>query len=305
MVRIVRGGQGNVIGVSATARDADAVLRGDPLLSTGFLRVAGPCVWTCDGSMINDDAHRRVKAPRYPTPAASRYLQSTMSDDPFLLSQKFPAAPNYLIQMYLFEREGQPVVGSRISERLGVSGAAVTQSMGRLVARGLVRHDAVQGFSLTEEGRAMAERVVSRHYLVERLLVDELDVPWDVADEEAVHLQGSLTSRLESILTERLGRPQTCPHGNPFPGSPDESRILAAPPLTALETGRSGRLLRVTEAGELVRGLLAFCSENGLHLGVELAVLGRDQDSVGISLSGVSLAVPTEYARHICIEIDT
>lgn len=227
-----------------------------------------------------------------------------MSDDPFHLSQKFPAAPNYLIQMYLFQREGQPVVGSRVSERLGVSAAAVTQSMGRLAARGLVRHDAVRGFSLTAEGRTMAERVVSRHYLVERLLVDELDVPWDVADEEAVHLQGSLTPRLESILTERLGHPQTCPHGNPFPGSPDESTILAAPPLTTLETGTSGRLLRVTEEGELVGGLLAFCSENGLQLGVELVVLGRGHDSVMVSRSGASLEVPTGYARHICIAID-
>ncbi|HKJ85698.1 MAG TPA: metal-dependent transcriptional regulator [Spirochaetia bacterium] len=226
-----------------------------------------------------------------------------MSDDPFLLSQKFPAAPNYLIQMYLFQREGQAVVGSRISERLGVSAAAVTQSMGRLVARGLVRHDAVRGFSLTSEGRAMAERVVSRHYLVERLLVDKLDVPWDVADEEAVHLQGSLTPRLESILAERLGHPETCPHGNPFPGSPGESRILAAPPLTALDAGDTGRLIRVTEEGELVGGLLAFCSEHGLHLGVEIEVLGRDQDSVVVSLSGASLEVPNGYARHICIEM--
>mgnify|MGYP006307982305 CR=1 FL=1 len=227
-----------------------------------------------------------------------------MSDDPFLLSQKFPAAPNYLIQMYLFQREGQPVVGSRISERLGVSAAAVTQSMGRLVSRGLVRHDAVRGFALTEEGRTVAERVVSRHYLVERLLVDQLDVRWDVADEEAVHLQGSLTPRLESILMERLGHPQTCPHGNPFPGSPNESRILAAPPLTALDTEDSGRLIRVTEEGELVPGLLAFCSESGLCLGVELSVLGGDQESVEISLSGAPLAVPVVYARHICIEID-
>lgn len=226
-----------------------------------------------------------------------------MIEDPFLLARKFPAAPNYLIQMYLFEREGRPVVGSRISERLGVSPAAVTQSMGRLASRGLVRHDPKRGFSLTAEGRLMAGRMISRHYLLERLLVDELDVAWDVADEEAEHLQTSLTTRLEGILTERLGHPQTCPHGNPFPGSPDEARILAAPPLAHVEPGTSVRIVRVTEEGEIVDGLLAFCVTHGLRIGLALAILDRTSDRIVVDVEGHHLEVPSRFARYICVDV--
>lgn len=113
-----------------------------------------------------------------------------MVDDPFLLSRKFPAAPAYLIQLFLFDRDGIPVVGSRISERLGVSPSAVTQSLKRLAEQGIVTNEGGRGFSLTPEGRVLAQRIVSRHYLLERLLVDQLDVAWDVADEEAEYLQG-------------------------------------------------------------------------------------------------------------------
>lgn len=227
-----------------------------------------------------------------------------MTDDPFLLARKFPAAPNYLIQMYLFEREGQPVVGSRISERLGVSPAAVTQSMGRLVSRGFVRHDPARGFSLTDAGKAMAGRMISRHYLIERLLVDQLGVSWDVADEEAEYLQTSLTSRLEAILTERLGHPQTCPHGNPFPGSPNEARILAAPPLTSVESGRSGSIIRVTEEGEMVDGLLPFCVTNDLHVGLEIAIVDRSDEAVVVERAAGRLTVPAGFARFICLDLN-
>lgn len=223
-----------------------------------------------------------------------------MVNDPFVLSRKFPAAPAYLVQLYLFDRDGIPVVGSRISERLGVSPSAVTQSLKRLEEQRIVTRDSGRGFALTSEGRALAERIVSRHYLLERLLVDQLQVDWDVADEEAELLQGSLTDRLEQILFDRLGRPQTCPHGNPFPGATREPEILASPPLTSFRPGAHVRLVRVTELGEMEPGLLKYCSDTGLRVGSRLELVSMERDQVTVRLEGNLQRIPRAFAGMIC-----
>ncbi|MFP4551821.1 MAG: metal-dependent transcriptional regulator [Spirochaetales bacterium] len=245
-----------------------------------------------------------------------------MTTDPYELSLRFPAAGNYLIQMFLFDREQTPVVPSDIARRLEVSPAAVTQSLKRLEVQGFLKRHPARGFSLTEAGRSIAKRIIARHYLVERLLVDKLGVAWDVADEEADHLQQGLTPRMEQILTAQLGNPQTCPHGNPFPESPAESEILAAPPITTVAPGSTVEIVRVTEWGEMVPGLLAFCSRHGVGIGSRFVVLSAadssptdvvrlcPQPSASTPSSKSTsidheLAIPLEFARFICIKYIT
>jgi len=41
---------------------------------------------------------------------------------------------------------------------------------------------------------------------------------WVTADEEAARLEHAVSEVVERRLYEALGRPQTCPHGNPIPG---------------------------------------------------------------------------------------
>ena len=81
----------------------------------------------------------------------------------------------YLIRIYTTLREGSRVVGSRLAERLGVSASAVTQAFQRMERQGLAVIDQDSGIQLTSEGRAIAESIIRRHYLIERLLVDSLD----------------------------------------------------------------------------------------------------------------------------------
>ena len=221
--------------------------------------------------------------------------------DPFELSQSFPAAPKYLILLYLYDRENEPVMGTRMSKQLDVSTSAVTQSLGRLQKRGLVDHDTARTYRLTPEGHELSRMIIRRHYLLERLLVDELGVAWDVADEEAEHLQTSLTPRMEAIISERLGYPTTCPHGNPFPGSPREQEILSAPALTNLHAGDAGPFVRVTEQGEMVPGLLSYCVRLGMQIGSEVRIDVVARDAVQVELHGEHTRIPGHIARHLCI----
>lgn len=209
----------------------------------------------------------------------------------------------YLIRAYTSLREGSKVVGSRLAERLGVSASAVTQAFQRMEKQGLSVIDQDWGIQLTPEGRAIAESIIRRHYLIERLLVDKLGFDWADADDEAERLEHSLSPKLEDYLYESLGQPTTCPHGNPFPGSPDEERLLGARKLTETRGGEEVTILRITEEGEDDGELLRFAFEGGLLPGSSAVVTDIDLRAGQLMLTTGERVVtlPVRWAQ--CIRI--
>ena len=207
----------------------------------------------------------------------------------------------YLIRIYTTLREGSRVVGSRLADRLGVSASAVTQALRRMERQGLAVVDQGAGVQLTAEGRAAAESIIRRHYLIERLLVDELGFDWADADDEAERLEHSLSPKLERYLHEKLDGPTTCPHGNPFPGSADEARLLGARRMTETRAGESVIVWRITEEGEDDNDLLHFAHDNGVLPGAEAVVRQVDLRAgrVVLGVGGETVEMPAGWAQHI------
>lgn len=191
----------------------------------------------------------------------------------------------YLIQVYLLVREGKPVIGARLAQRMGVSPPAVVQALRRMARDGLVTVGGEAGVQMTEQGRQRAEATLRRHYLIERLLVDELGFGWAEADEEAGRLEHSLSPQLEQHLFERLGRPTTCPHGNPFPGSPDEQRLIAAPSLAEAQEGERVRVLRITEDAEEDLELMHYLWAHGVVPGATLRMVRHEPETGRLALA--------------------
>ncbi len=210
---------------------------------------------------------------------------------------------DYLIRVYTTLREGSRVVGSHLAQRLGVSASAVTQAFQRMERQGLAVVDQGWGVQLTPEGRRIAESIIRRHYLIERLLVDTLGFDWADADDEAERLEHSLSPKLEAYLYESLGHPTTCPHGNPFPGSPDEERLLGARKLTETQAGERVTLLRITEEGEDENDLLHFAHDQGLLPETTVAVAEIDLRSGHLTLEVERrmVNVPARWAQ--CIRV--
>ena len=207
----------------------------------------------------------------------------------------------YLIRIYTTLREGSRVVGSRLAERLGVSASAVTQAFQRMERQGLAVIDPESGIQLTAEGRAIAESIIRRHYLIERLLVDTLGFDWADAAVEAERMEHTLSPKLEKYLYEKLGGPTTCPHGNPFPGSPGEERLLGARKMTAARAGESVVVWRITEEGEDDNELLHFAHDNGVLPGRTALIHDIDlrEGLVELRLDGRTVDMPSRWARHI------
>jgi DtxR family Mn-dependent transcriptional regulator len=184
----------------------------------------------------------------------------------------------YLEAIYYMWSEGEPPRSARLADWLGVSRPTVTVALRRMARDGMVRMNGRKEIEMTSAGRRVAESIVRRHRIMERWLTDVLGLDWVAADEEAARLEHAVSEKVERRLYETLGRPQTCPHGNPIPGhsraSPKERR------LATLGAGARAAISRVSEVAEREAPLLlAYLDERRLTPGRKVAVV--EVDDVG------------------------
>ena len=182
---------------------------------------------------------------------------------------------HYLEAIYYMWSEGEPLRSARLADWLGVSRPTVTVAVRRMAGYGMVRMNKRKEIELTGSGRRAAEAIVRRHRIMERWLTDGLGLDWVTADEEAARLEHAVSEVVERRLYEVLGRPTTCPHGNPIPGYsealPREVR------LATLESGTRASVSRVSEVAEReAPTLLTYLHERGLIPGRDLAVIEVD-----------------------------
>ena len=229
-----------------------------------------------------------------------------MSIDFARVHKQFPAVAEYVSGIYILQRDYGQVSNRRLAAWTGVSGSAVTQALTRLKRLGLAVHKRYEDIGLTPEGRALAVQVLRRHYLLEHLLVRILGYPWDRADDEAKLLQSEISDDLAEHLYQKLGAPQTCPHGNPMPGSSVEQMLLSAPRLSGAPVGATVEILRITEEGEQLPSMLAFCYGHGLQPGARFEVVDRDERGLRLTdacrpQDGENGVVPLslERAEHV------
>ncbi len=181
----------------------------------------------------------------------------------------------YLEAIYYMWSEGEPTRSARLADWLGVSRPTVTVALRRMARDGMVRMNGRKEIEMTSAGRRVAESIVRRHRIMERWLTDVLGLDWVAADTEAARLEHAVSEKVEQRLYQTLGRPQTCPHGNPIPGhskaSPKERR------LATLEAGARAAITRVSEVAEREAPLLlAYLDERRLTPGRKVDVVEVD-----------------------------
>jgi DtxR family Mn-dependent transcriptional regulator len=187
----------------------------------------------------------------------------------------------YLEAIYYMHTEGEPVRSARLADWLGVSRPTVTIALRRMTRDGMVRLNSRKEIELTDRGLESAAAIVRRHRTMERWLTDALGLDWVTADEEAARLEHAVSDVVERRLWETLGRPSSCPHGNPIPGyaelDPAEVR------LSALGQGAAAMVSRISEVAEReAPALLRYLLERRLVPGTRLEVL--EVDAVGRTL---------------------
>src|SRR5438067_8107801 len=200
---------------------------------------------------------------------------------------------DYLQILHYLTRDGYPVIAARLAERLNVTPPTVTATLQRMERDGLIEHGVRKEILFTTAGRQLADHIVRRHALAERLLTDLLKMPWHESHEEAHGVEHAMTPNMEARLLLALGNPTTCPHGNPIPGlgklAPDEF------PLDEAQTGDELIIQRITEEAEEDLELMRYLQEHGVEPGARMKVREATSFNMLVVLDGPHGAVPLGF----------
>lgn len=189
-----------------------------------------------------------------------------------------PASKEYLEAVYELEEEGQRILQARIGERLGLAAATVSEGVKRLVAEGYVSVRGARDISLTDTGRLVAETLVRRHRLAERMLVDILGIRWHLCHSQAEDWEKVMTPEVEEAILAQLEGEPTCPHGNPIPGTESATPWSELKPVAALDIGEGGMLKRLLEDVELDGEVLEYLEEHDLTPGHDVKLVEVSPD---------------------------
>jgi DtxR family transcriptional regulator, Mn-dependent transcriptional regulator len=216
----------------------------------------------------------------------------------------------YLRTIYELEEEGIVPLRARIAERLGHSGPTVSQTVARMERDGLLSLAGDRHLELSVQGRQRAVRVMRKHRLAERLLVDVLGLEWEYVHDEACRWEHVMSERVERKILVLIGEHRESPYGNPIPGldelgeplNEDFRRGVTSLVALAVEASRVVTVRRIGEPAQVEPEALTLLTDAGLMPGRRVRVRregGRivvvregAEDATGVSL-------PEDVAIHV------
>jgi DtxR family transcriptional regulator, iron-dependent repressor len=183
---------------------------------------------------------------------------------------------NYLKTIAEAESEGEVVIAATLARWLRVSAPAVTMAIRRLRRDNLIRVAARGEITLTRGGRAIANRLLHRHHLIERMLTEIFGMEWYKVHEEAEQLEHAVSADFERRLRAKLGNGEACPHGNRVGmDRPQDRRERGWKPLDEIAGGAAARVASVFERD---RQLLEYLNGLGIRPGARVRMIARNYD---------------------------
>jgi DtxR family transcriptional regulator, Mn-dependent transcriptional regulator len=180
---------------------------------------------------------------------------------------------DYLKAIWEIVQEEQVPISARLAEDLGVTPPAVTAALKRMARTGYLRVGRDGRILLSARGREIAQHLVLRHRLAEKLLTEVIGVEWSRAHEQAERLEHGISPEVSDLLLKRFGRESRCPHGVPlFGGMEKLRRKYGALRLSDAPAGATYEILRVYEKDPK---FLEFLDSLNLRPGVRVRVIHR------------------------------
>jgi DtxR family Mn-dependent transcriptional regulator len=183
---------------------------------------------------------------------------------------------NYLKAIAEAESEGETVIAATLARWLKVSPPAVTMAIKRLKRDGLILVEKDGRLLLTHSGRDIANKLLTRHHLIERMLTEIFGMEWFKVHEEAEQLEHAVSADFERKLLDKLGLAEACPHGNLIGiDTPEERRRRGWMPLRELSPDQRAQVMSVFERD---RQLLEFLDGLGICPGAAVRMVRKNYD---------------------------
>jgi DtxR family transcriptional regulator, iron-dependent repressor len=207
------------------------------------------------------------------------------------------AEEEYLESLFWLYEAGLPMTGANLARAMQLSAPTVHEMLGRLERDGYIARSPERTIEFTDSGREHAERLVSRHRMIERFLTDVVGVPWDDVHEEAEHLEHAMTPRFEAYVRTAVGDAKTCPHGHPI----RVGERIDGVPLADCQPGAKVRILRLENEAE---DLLHYLKDAGIEPGMEGEISANDGEFVTVASDGQTAVVTASVAETVSVVAD-
>jgi DtxR family Mn-dependent transcriptional regulator len=205
---------------------------------------------------------------------------------------------NYLKAIAEAQSEGETVKAVTLSRWLGVSAPAVTMAIKRLRRDALIKVAPDGQITLAPAGSRIANRLLNRHHLIERMLAEIFGLEWYKVHDEAEQLEHAVSADFEQKLIEKLGPGNVCPHGNIL--GMDSPRQRRARGLKPLDESQPGETVTVVSVFERDRPLLEYLDSQGIRPGARFAITSID-DGVLARIRGKDVHLDRSAASKIWV----
>lgn len=185
-----------------------------------------------------------------------------------------------------------PIPIPKIAENLEVQPVSVNQMVKKLAEAGLVKYLPYKGVELTDEGQAISTRILRHRRLWEVFLVKDLKMDLVEADELACQLEHITSADVANRLSQYLGHPTVCFHGDPILQADDPVSVFVGMSMTDLQVGQVSSIMKIGGSGLETE----FLSKEGIRLGVRLKILA-------IGSSGDMLLESPDGRIHLSAEM--
>ena len=123
----------------------------------------------------------------------------------------------YLEVLYRNGNNGEQVSTTTISKSLGIAPGSVTQMLKKLESLGYIQYSPYQGAILTNNGMKIAQKITRKHRILEKFLLEILNINKDNIHKQACEMEHSLSDEAERALCQLLQNPDLCPTDNIIP----------------------------------------------------------------------------------------
>jgi DtxR family Mn-dependent transcriptional regulator len=207
---------------------------------------------------------------------------------------------NYLKAIAEAESEGETVKAATLSRWLNVTAPAVTMAIKRLKRDGMILVGEEGHITLTSAGREIANRVLNRHHLIERMLTEIFGMEWYKVHEEAEQLEHAVSGDFERRLVEKLGAGEACPHGNRVGVDTPADRRRRG--LKTLDESTDSEAVAVTSVYERDRRLLEYLEGLGVRPGSRVSVESRNaDDTLTLRVDGQRVQLGRSAAQKVWV----
>ena len=124
---------------------------------------------------------------------------------------------DYLRGLYILEEEKGELKSIDLAHYLNISKPSVSEMVRELNKEGLVSHKKYSKLKFTTKGKKIAQKLTSKHRLIELFLKNVLKIDSKNVHDEAHRLEHAFSDESITKLRKMLGNPKKDPHGKPIP----------------------------------------------------------------------------------------